>query len=237
LNKKIIKPKKSKTKHKEFVSIILLHDHVLRSKHKLPMGLIDINRNKKLLTHQIEIIEKQFQNFEIIISSNNCTKEMFDLLKRKHSKIKIRVVETPNKEEINSWETVRLCLNNIMNDKVMIIDGALFFKENIFKGLNFNKNFAILSPEDKSENLRVSANVGKNKSIEFFCFGASKSWTEIVFFRGEEALKDLRNVLNSCETKKKFFFEAINKIISRHKIYETIHRSKIIKLKMNSSGV
>ena len=69
------------------------------------------------------------------------------------------------------------------------------------------------------------------KSVEYFCYGASKGWSEIIFLKGDDTIECLRRIISTENYRTKFVFEALNELIKIKKnIYAVKNRAKIQKI-------
>lgn len=204
-------------KYQDFVTIILLHDHpVYRKRQVSSLDSFDAN-SIALLEYQISAIHKKFAKYEIIVCTGCIGSNTNVYIKNKYKKFNVRVIENKDFNTCNSCESVRLCLQNTNNDKIFIINGKILFDYKIFNNIDLGETFAI-SASNKTYNLDVGLNVDSEKNIAYFCYGAKKHWTEILFLSNTKIIKDLESVVVNSMFRKKFLFEAINEIIPKHKI-------------------
>lgn len=208
--KKHNKPKQIKsTKNDNFISIIILSDNPgYRMKSYGSIPLITIN-NKHLIDLQIEQIKKTFDKYEIILCVGFDASKIAKYIFFKHKKINIRIVENQIFNQSNSCESVRLSLNNTNNNNILIIDGSLLFSYKSIKMIDPGKN-CILTQKHTSENLQIGVNTDTNNIVQHFCFGASKTWSEMLFLNNEAYISCLKKFVSNPENKKKFFFESLN---------------------------
>jgi len=214
--------KKSKIAHKKTKDRIIENDLVTfillcdmpgnRMKSYGSTSLIDIY-NKKLIDLQIEAIKSKFKNYEIIICCGFDSESVYKYIRTKYKKENIRLIENQIFNYSNSCESLRLCLNNLINTKIFILDGNLVFKNNIFDSIDLDKNFIVIE-KSPSENLEVGVNINEYDFVEHFSFGAKYIWSEILFLCEDKIIDSLRNLLANMEYKNKFIFEALNDIIT-----------------------
>jgi CTP:phosphocholine cytidylyltransferase-like protein len=225
----VISPKRKSSKYQDFVTIVLLHDQpAFKLKNKTSPALINIDKFT-LLEYQLKIINKKFKNYEVIVCTGFLCDQLNLLVKKKYKKYNIRIIENSHFTEYNSCESARLCLQNTTNDKILIIDGKILFDEKIFNNLSFTEPFAICC-KDKNETLEIGINTDQNRNISHFSYGARYTWSEIVFLCGNKLLSDLEQKLSEISFKKKFLFEAINFIATKHIIRKTVKSSKVLKI-------
>jgi len=228
-NKKTKAVKRRPRKYEEFITIVLLHDQTInRMKRHSPTLFIDVGE-QKLIDKQISAINKKFTNYELIISVGSSTSSVYSYIMDKYKNSTIRIVENKEYEDTNSCESARLCLHNTFNDKILFIDGSLLFEPKIFTGLDFSNSFAIIN-EYSDESLEIGVNANE-ESIEFFCYGANQPWSEIIFFNGKKTILDLEKILSDKSFRKKFLFEAVNKMTPKHNIKPKSNTGPVMKIK------
>jgi NDP-sugar pyrophosphorylase family protein len=224
-------PKDKRTEKTEtLVTFILLCDMPgYRMKSYGSTSLINI-KDKKLIDFQIEAINQSFKKNEIIICTGFDAHNLCKYIKNKYSQYNIRIVENQLFNTCNSCESLRLCLNNINNSKIFVIDGSLFFTTDIFNTVDLNRDFLLI--EDKpSENLEIGVNVNEINIIEHFSYGAQRIWSEIIYFTKKEVLDSLRRLLYNEEYKNKLIFELFNDLLKlNHEICYIKNKHAIQKL-------
>ena len=220
--------KKETVDKDEFISIVLLCDtpgYRMKSYGAIP--LIPLQRHK-LIDIQINVIDRIFPQYEIIICVGYDADKVCKYVKNRYRNCNIRIVENQIYETSNSCEGVRLCLNNITNDKVLIFDGSLIIHPDTFSEINTNKSY-IVTESDFFENLEIGVNIGENGAIEHFGFGAHNPWSEIIYLNNEGVIDCLRKIISNENFKQKFLFEGLNELIkTKHKI-EVINNKHPIK--------
>ena len=109
----------------ELITFVLIADSpIYRMKSYGPASLMPIN-NYKLIDYQINSIKKSCKNYEIILCLGYETNKVFRYVKNNHKNSNVRIIENQNYTNTNSCESLRLSLNNTLNDKIFIIDGSI----------------------------------------------------------------------------------------------------------------
>lgn len=218
---KCITSPKASASHKistDLITIILMCDSPgYRMKSYGPLPLINI-ANKRLIDLQIQAIKQTFVNSEIILCVGFDAEKICKYVRTYYSKINIRIVENQLFNSCNSCESARIALNNTLNDKILICDGNLLLNS---KSLSLIKNdeTCVLTESSPSENLEVGINVNEKNDAEYFSFGASTIWSEILYLHNFETVELFRKIIVSQENKAKFLFEALNELLkTKHKI-------------------
>jgi CTP:phosphocholine cytidylyltransferase-like protein len=172
---------------------------------------------KKLIDLQIEAIKEQFKKYEIIICAGFDCENLYKHIRQKYKKDNIRIVENQLFNNCNSCESLRLCLNNLNNGKIFIIDGSLLFRKNIFEPMDLSKSFLMIEKKP-SENLEIGLNINENNLVEHISFGAKYTWSEILYICDDRVLECLKKLLSNMEYKNRFIFEILNDTINlKHK--------------------
>jgi|LakMenE18May11ns_1017448.scaffolds.fasta_scaffold9958630_5 hypothetical protein len=202
----------------ELITFILLCDmpgHRMKSYGST--SLVEIN-GKKLIDIQIEAIKSKFKNYELIICTGFDSENLYKYIRINHAKDNIRFIENQLFHNTNSCESLRLCLNNIRNHKVFILDGSLIFKSTIFDNIKLDHNFIIIE-NDTKDNLEIGVNINEYNLVEHMSFGATLTWSEILFLSETKTIDCMKHLLCNIDYKNKFIFEAINDIINmKHNI-------------------
>ena len=100
-------------------------------------------RRKRLIDLQINSIKNVFNNFEVIICVGYDADKVCKYIKSKYQNLNIRIVENQLYDNSNSCEGVRLCLNNINNNKVIILDGSLLLDIETLYDMDTQKSYIL----------------------------------------------------------------------------------------------
>jgi hypothetical protein len=231
------KPKKNKkvqdNKKDQLITFIILCDmpgHRMKSYGST--SLVEIN-NCKLIDIQIKAISSFFKYYEIVICAGFDAENLSKYVQSKYKHKNIRIVENQLFNHYNSCESLRLCLNNITNDRIFIMDGNLLFFKDIFKGFQLEHNYLWIENQP-SESLEVGVNINENKQVEYFSFGAKHIWSEIIYLGESKTIELLKRLLYNIKYKNKIIFEILNDIIAmKHEIGYIVNNSSHI-YKVNS---
>ena len=189
--------------------------------------LYKLNLKHKYLKDKFNIIfvvkkcETDFKKptyFEDIICVGYDADKVCRYVKNKYMNKNVRIVENQMFDNSNSCEGVRLCLNNINNDKVIILDGSLLLDQETLYNVNTKQSY-IMTEEGFYENLEIGVNIGEHGTIEHFGFGAHTAWSEVLFLHNDDVIESLRRIISSDNFKQKFLFEGLNALIkTKHKL-------------------
>lgn len=220
-SKHIVSPKKPLgAKRTELISVILLSEnHGYRMKSYGPISLVKIGE-KTLLEHQLEAISSAFINFEIIVCAGFETSKIYSFIKSKWGpSIKIRIVENQMYYHSNCCESIRLCMNNVMTEKLIICGGGVLLTPEYLKSLDLSKSSILFQEKEKENNFEIGIIENSSRLETLSLAVKDKSWTEILYLNGTRPINSFYNIVSKPEYKTKFFFEAINSWSSKKILY------------------
>jgi hypothetical protein len=222
--KKTKKTKKLPDNNQDLITIILLCDNPgYRMKSYGPISLIDLT-TEKLIDYQIKSIKSVFKNFEIILCLGFDCEKVCRYVKSKY-KDTIRIVENQIYSTTNSCESLRLCLNNTCNDKIVVCDGSLLLDKGALSLIDTTRSCTLIE-FDPNDTLEIGLNIDAKNIAQFFSFGAKFIWSEILYLAGKDIIESLRRILSTANSKTKFTFEAINELITMKYEIKTINNKK-----------
>lgn len=205
------KPKKGDENNDLYTFILLADTPGYRMKSYGPTPLISL-QNKKLIDIQIESIASAFKNVEIIICCGLEIDKVYKHIKNNYCSQNIRIVENQICNNSNYCESLRLSLNNTINNKIYVLEGSLLFFPDLFKNQN-NKSYVYIE-ENPCENLEVGININKqNDAIEHFSYGGIDIWSEIIYLHDKDIIDSFKKIISNIDYKNKFIFEALNELI------------------------
>lgn len=201
--KKVNKSKKSKF---DISVAILTAGCGKKIKSYEPRSLLKINGDS-LINHQIKTLNQVFDSPEIITVIGCHANKIIKKVNKK-----TRIVENQLYSENNSSESMRLALNNTLNENFMFLHGDLLFNKNCLK-VDYDHSFVIIDNKENIKNEEVGATV-TNGELSILSYGLSTKWAQIAFFtnREYELLKSLFLKYEEKD-KKKLSFEVINSIV------------------------
>jgi hypothetical protein len=215
---------------KEKITIILLYDNEgYRMKSYGPLPLLSIS-DKKLIDIQISFIQKHFTNSEILICVNGYSDKVFKYIKTNYHDLNIRIIENQLCEQTNSCESIRLCLNNTMNSRILICSGDLLLNDAL--ALISGDRTCVLIESNPCSNLDIGVNIDENNKAQHFSFGANKSWSEILFLQNQDDIDSIKKLITyKNSNKNKFLFEILNEFIkSKNNISCILNKQQIKKV-------
>lgn len=188
----------------EDVSIILLAS-ILRPRTKTvgPTSLIKINSQQTLLEYQVQSIRQVYPKSEIILVVG------YEAQKVCQSRPDgIKIVENPFYESRGNAEEIRLALNIINNNTVIVIDGGTIFSSEVLVPLKKHGSSILVTESANSEELGTTNNSGRLRALGF---GHPFVWSNIGIFQEKEVRLMTKFVAN--RTKNKYgYHEVVNYI-------------------------
>jgi choline kinase len=214
----------------KLISVVILSDLPgYRMKSYGPNCLIQLNK-KLLIDLQIEAIKKTFVNYEIIICVGFDAEKICKYIRHKYQDLNIRIVENQMFNSCNSCESLRLGINNTMNNNILIIDGGLLFDKKVLTLIDRDTNCVIVE-KTHSENLEIGVNTNLENKSQHFSFGGYKTWSEILYIKDNQIIETFKKFLNHPDSKKKFIFELLNDALkNRHEILCIENKHKLYKI-------
>lgn len=220
-NQFITSPQHASTESTEaLVTVILLCEnagHRMKSYGPTPLAQIG---NTTLLDLQISSISRVFRNFELIICGGFEAEKVIKHIRDKYKSIPARFVENQVHKNTNSCESLRLALNNTLNDKILICNGEIILQDALLKSIDIRKSFVVY--DNNNPNFEVGITIDQKGWPQNFCYGIGNKWAEILFLSNSIIIEQLRKLVSNIEYKNKFVFEALNEII------KTKHRLSVI---------
>ena len=229
----VISPKQSRAgKRTELISIILLSEnHGYRMKSYGPISLVKVGE-KTLLEHQIDAIRSAFINFEVVVCAGFETGKIYSFVKKTYGpSVRIRIVENQVYYHSNCCESIRLCMNNVMNEKIIVCVGGELLTPSYLKNLDLSKSSLLYQDRLKSNNFEVGV-ISNNKRLEMLSLAVKENcWTELLYINGGKSIQSFYNIVSKPDFKTKFFFEAINGWSSKRTLLaKQNHSEPIVKI-------
>lgn len=191
--------------------ILLAENHGYRMKSYGPISLIKLGE-KTLLERQIEAITSVFINCEIIICSGFETAKLYNFIRGSFadSQCSIRIVENQVYYHSNCCESLRLCMSNTMNDKIVICGGGVLLSTEYLKSLDLRKSSIVTQDSNPESQFELGVIENGNRLENLSLAIKNPVWTDLVYINGKVQFNSLYNLLCKPELKNKFLFEAIN---------------------------
>lgn len=178
----------------EDISIVLLGS-IMRPRTKTigPTSLIKINSQQTLLDYQVQSIRQIYPKSEIILVVG------FEAAKVCNNKPdQVKIIENPFFESKGNAEEIRLALNIINNDTVMIIDGGTIFSPEILIPLKKHGSSILVTNNKILEDVGTPNNIGR---LSMLSYGNDYTWTNIGIYQERELNLMSKFVANRSKNK------------------------------------
>jgi hypothetical protein len=202
----ITSPKSKRNKKPDKVSVIFLFDKGLNN---IPTPLLQFGLNNMIDIH-IASANSSTKNTELVFCVGYEANKVCNYVKYKYPGHNIRIIENVRYEETNYCESLRLCLNSINNDSIIVCNGNIVTYPEMFMIPTFDPY--ILLQNSNFHNLEVGAAVDENNVVTNMGYGLPNLWSEIFFLHGLNNIETLRRIVSSESFENKFIFEAINEL-------------------------
>lgn len=208
----ITSPSSPQRRMDDLVSVVLLSEKSgYRMKSYGPTPLLKVG-GQCLLDIQISAIKSVFSNFEIIVCCGFDSEKVIRYIRKTYPDTRVRVVENQIYQHSNCCESLRLCLNNINNSRVLVSNGSLMLDPDILSSIDPSQTH-VVSALEGSRNLDVGFTANANGLIQNFSYGINNVWSEMLYLNSAKAIETLREILSLIDFKNRFLFEALNRFI------------------------
>jgi hypothetical protein len=209
------KPKSVKlenVKIEEPVSVVLLYDaSINRMKSYGPIALFNINEYTKILDYHISFVYAHFSRPEIIVCVGSESEKVIKYIQNKYHNTNVRIVENQMYKDTNVCESLRLCLNNVYSNNILLIN-ALTLPKKITPIKHSNVMLYVTENNKKSD---IGVNINENNKVEHMSFCAKNAWLDMMWMTNKTTITSVKKILSQDSYKKKMWFELINDMISK----------------------
>lgn len=225
--------KGKKTKKPEHASVIFLADKVKdKMKANGPTSLLQFGLNN-MLDIQLASVASAYKSYEIVLCLGYETEKVIRYIKSKYNGHKIRVVENKDYENSNYCESLRLSLNNVDSDCVVVCAGDVMTYPELVKASSFD-SFIVTQGEAK-DNFEVGSVVDESGTITNMSYGLPNSWTEVFCINGYPEIELLRTIVSNPAYKNKFLFEALNEFKENVNLKQVENKFQTVKIDNNKT--
>jgi GTP:adenosylcobinamide-phosphate guanylyltransferase len=217
-----------KTPKESKISVIILAANIgYRMKSYGVKSLYKIAKHETILDRQIENINQAIPNNEIIVVTGFEAKKM-----AKTRPLDIVMVENQNYENTNEIEQIRIGLNAVTTDNVLILHGDLLFNASTLRNLPYERSFVVHDSKKRFEYNSIGVTVVDNFAT-IFAYGVLTKWCYIIYLTGRD-LKAFKSVCGNRRFEKLYTFEALNIILNKKHKLLSIEPPKMNIIKINT---
>ncbi len=196
--------------------IILAAGAGARTRSYEPRCLLKYN-GKIILDSQIEIVQERFTKSEITVVGGI---EGHKIIKKIGKSA--RFVENQLHEDSNSGESLRIGVNNTLQDNILFFHGDLVFSSQIFDKINMDKSCILVDRSNKIEEKEVGVTIVDNKAT-VLSYNLPIKWCQIAYLNTNDTNLLRRLLIRSdYDTRHLLTFEIINKMIEFGSEFECI---------------
>jgi len=193
-----------------------------------PKPLIKIDESKTILDNQIEVIDRTFKNYHIVMVCGFNADKLMD-----ESPKQIIKIENELFESTNVVRSIGMGLRATDSEHVLIIYGDLVFNETALTSLDYSFSCTSASSGLMGEN-EVGCVINKRGYLEHMMYDLPLKWNQIIYLEGRE-LQQFKQLSWNKKNKKLFGFEIINKIIEKNGRIKCVQNDKIKVIDIDTS--
>lgn len=182
-----------------------------------PKSLMQVGKKFNVIETQIDSIRTIYPNANITLITGYMSQQIIN------KGYNVSIIENPFFEETSHVEEIRLGLNIIKGNRVLILNGDLVFDSH---ALTLTKGRPSSILYDDNDNTTDSIGVTHNNDVaEILAYGIPHKWCHNLLVEGRE-LSLLRKFAINKERSKLMFFEAVNHIIKSGGLIRTVHQNE-----------
>lgn len=206
--------------------IISASSYIQRMKSYGPPILFKHNSGITLLEYQIKLIKEIFPESEIILISGLWADRVANL-----KTDDFRIVENQLFESTNEVEDIRLGLNNITTNNVLIFSGDMYFNKDTLINIP-SESFVIYDSKNQLSNIEIGMTI-VDKNATTLSFDLINKYTGIIYINTNVFDKFKKVCLDRTKSRL-FLFEIINNLITNGIKFRAFDPPDMKILKINS---
>lgn len=186
-----------------------------RMKTMLPVSLMMVDKQNTVLDSQIDSIRTVYPKCEIILVVGHDAQQVID-----KKPANVRIVENTNYDSAGEIEELRLAINNVTTDNILLINGSCIFNAKALQHLRGHSSCTLVDKNNQidKDSLGVISNNGRAENI---AYGVQDKWCYISYLEAREhaILRKFISVRNRCNL---CLFEGINYILTHNGLIYSI---------------
>lgn len=200
-----------------------------------PPSLLSIgSKSRCLLDIQVDSIRSVHSNAEIIVCCGFESDKVSKYIKTKYKNDNIRIVENQLFDETNCCETLRLCLNNVASDSLLVCNGELVLYPELLK-IKEEVPYILSYKKDKKDKRKSTLEIGsvcdENNMVTNISFGLPDLWSEIFYLHSRETIETLRKIVSTETYKNRLVFEALNEFNrTKYNFHQILTKDTVVKI-------
>lgn len=179
-------------------------------------SLIKLTNGETIIQNQISNIGLVYPDCDIVLTVGFGADKII-----KQCPPNVRIVENQLFNETNVFEELRLGLNNIVTDNILIVHGEVLFGPDIVEKLT-KTGFSTILVDSKGiiEGDEIGVTI-VNERATILSYDLSPKWAYIAYLTGKE-LKLFKSICSDREKNKLYMFEGLNYVLERGGIIKPI---------------
>jgi hypothetical protein len=179
-------------------------------------SLIKLNSGETIIQNQVDNIRIAYPDCDIVLTTGFCADKVI-----KYRPQSVRIIENQLFNDTNVFEELRLGLNNILTDNVLIIHGEIIFNTDIIVKLT-KTGFSTILVDNNGiiDNDDIGVTI-VNERATIFSYDIFPKWAYIAYLTGKE-LKLFKSICNDREKNKLYMFEGLNYVLERGGVMKPI---------------
>jgi hypothetical protein len=114
-------------------------------------------------------------------------------------------------KDTNVCESLRLCLNNVYSNNILLINALTLPK----KITPIKHSHVMLYVTENNKKSDIGVNINENNKVEHMSFCAKNAWLDMMWITNKTTITSVKKILSQDSYKKKMWFELINDMISK----------------------
>lgn len=194
------------------MNCIILGDSIpKKNKTKGWNGSKNINKTKKLIQNQIEVLSKAFPTSKIIYVYGFDHKNALQTLETYKKIIPIYNDDFSSHITVNSIN----CAMDHLHDSCFIISGEMILKSSNFKNFDKNKSYVYT---DKEQYNMLGCNTINDNKISHICYDLSIPIADMLYISNQNSYL-FSKLISRPEHRNWFLFEIVNKMIELNSVF------------------
>ncbi len=199
-----------------------------RMKTMPPVSLMTVDKQHNVLDLQVESIVAAYPQAQIVLVAGHDIGQVVDRRPKN-----VRIVENPLYEMTGEVDELRLGLNNVTTEHVIIIDGNVIFNAAAIKQLRGHGSCTLVDRSNQIDKDCLGV-ISNNSKIENIAFGVQDKWCYITYLQNKE-FTILRRFINVRSRGKLCVFESLNYVTSHGGLIYAVGQSGGYLRKINTS--
>ena len=153
-----------------------------------PIQLLKLG-NTRLIDIQIKAIRSQSANSEIILCCGFDANKIAKYIKENYGDENVRIVENQMYEVSGCCEALRISLNCVSSDSLIICNGGMLLMPELVKVHSANSYLLCRKYEKNKTNLEIGSVSNEKNIVTNISFGLPNIWSEIFYLESRDHIE------------------------------------------------